>query len=227
MEVAYCHAPAGLGIVYAPRPLLAGRPATFTATLASGDDPVNYSWAFGDGTPPTSGRAVPHSYGAPGVYTVTLTALNVCGLAQGEFPLVVVAPVYRVYLPLVLRGFWVDGYEPDGTPAQARALGIGGAQRHNLNPAGDVDWVYVDLTSGRPYLFATRDLGGAADTVLELYDTDGTTLLAQNDDCDPYTRASCLTISAPAGGRYYLKVRDYLPEAGGTDNVYTLTASEQ
>lgn len=227
VEVAYCHAPAGLGVVYAPRPLLAGRPATFTATLASGDDPVNYSWEFGDGTPPTTGPVVPHSYGAPGVYTITLTALNVCGLAHGEFPLVVVAPVYRVYLPLVLRGFWVDGYEPDGTPAQAKALSIGSAQRHNLNPAGDVDWVYVDLTSGRPYLFATRDLGGAADTVLELYDTDGTTLLAQNDDCDPYTRASCLTISAPAGGRYYLKVRDYLPGAGGTDNAYTLTASEQ
>jgi len=227
VEVAYCHVPAGLGIVYTPRPLLASRPATFTATLASGDAPVNYSWEFGDGTPPTTGPVVPHSYGAPGVYTITLTALNVCGLAHDEFPVVVAVPVYRVYLPLVLRGFWVDGYEPDGTPAQAQALGIGSAQQHNLNPAGDVDWIYVDLTIGRPYLFATGDLGGTADTVLELYDTDGTTLLAQNDDCDPYTKASCLTISAPASGRYYLKVRDYLPEAGGTDNVYTLTASEQ
>lgn len=43
-----------------------------------GDEPVTYSWDFGDGTTGT-GANVSHTYAEPGTYTVTLTASNASG----------------------------------------------------------------------------------------------------------------------------------------------------
>lgn len=43
-----------------------------------GDEPITYSWDFGDGTT-GSGEEVSHTYTNPGTYTVTLTASNAAG----------------------------------------------------------------------------------------------------------------------------------------------------
>jgi PKD repeat protein len=53
---------------------------TFNAA-AAGDQPVTYSWNFGDGTT-GSGQSLTHTYTQPGNYTVTLTVTNAAGTAN-------------------------------------------------------------------------------------------------------------------------------------------------
>jgi PKD domain/Listeria-Bacteroides repeat domain (List_Bact_rpt)/Bacterial Ig domain len=54
-----------------PNPANAGDAVQFTVA-ASGNDPLTYQWAFGDGSDAT-GATVLHSYSAPGIYAVTVT----------------------------------------------------------------------------------------------------------------------------------------------------------
>jgi PKD repeat protein len=58
-----------------------GRAVTFDAsgsTYANG--PLTYAWSFGDGTTSAAGPATPHTYSAPGTYTVSLTVTAPGGL---------------------------------------------------------------------------------------------------------------------------------------------------
>lgn len=60
-----------------PSELLTTDEGTFTATVneEQATPPVEYRWEFGDGTT-GSGLLATHSYGSPGEYTVTFTAIN-------------------------------------------------------------------------------------------------------------------------------------------------------
>ncbi|MFO7539789.1 MAG: PKD domain-containing protein [Chloroflexota bacterium] len=55
-------------------PTILGQATTFTASVSSGAV-LTYVWDFGDGQAGT-GEIISHTYSAPGVYTVTLTASN-------------------------------------------------------------------------------------------------------------------------------------------------------
>jgi hypothetical protein len=55
-------------------------PVLFTNTSSGGSD---YLWDFGDGTVSNLANPPAHSYASPGTYTVTLTAFNAGGGAQG------------------------------------------------------------------------------------------------------------------------------------------------
>jgi hypothetical protein len=119
-----------------------------------------------------------------------------------------------------------DGYEPDNTPATATSiLTTGASQTHNTCPAGDVDWITFTVEAGTTYVLQTQNLGMAADTHLYLYDTDGATELAHNDDYG-YTVASRIIWQAPSDGTYYAKVRHHNPNAGGVDTSYDLAVSK-
>jgi hypothetical protein len=64
-----------------PLAVYEGQPATFTATLAANGnpEPFDITWRFGDGVT-ASGTLTPgHVYAAPGVYTVTVTAVSANG----------------------------------------------------------------------------------------------------------------------------------------------------
>jgi hypothetical protein len=79
-------------------PVVFGESITFTN--ASTGDNLSFLWNFGDGV--TSTLTSPaHLYAAPGVYTVTLTAVNTTG-SDSSAQQVVVEPHY-LYLPLLLR----------------------------------------------------------------------------------------------------------------------------
>jgi PKD repeat protein len=61
---------------------VAGAAVTFDAGGSSDPDGsiVGYSWSLGDGTTSAAGPTTPHTYSAPGTYTVTLTVTDLSGL---------------------------------------------------------------------------------------------------------------------------------------------------
>jgi C1A family cysteine protease/predicted secreted protein len=110
-----------------------------------------------------------------------------------------------------------DAYEPDDTFDDASSITVNGAaQHHTFHENGDVDWAQFAVTAGSAYTITTSNLDANNDTVLDLYDTDGTTELVSNDNCPGSGLASCINNwSAPNTGTYFIKVRRYLNGAGG------------
>jgi uncharacterized repeat protein (TIGR01451 family) len=120
----------------------------------------------------------------------------------------------------------VDGYEEDDDVGQARHIGIGQSQAHNFCDDA-TDWVTFAAEAGEVYTITTLSWGQRADTVLDLFDTDGHTLLAGNDDYEGTTDfSSRLLWKAPADGVYYVRVTN---RAGLTelDTEYDLWIRQQ
>lgn len=124
--------------------------------------------------------------------------------------------------------FFNDTYEPDDTYTTAKAMVIGNstAYHNTYFEAGDADWASVALTSGTDYVFKTEALYDGADTKLELYGTDGTTLLASNNDRDKTTKASLIRYVASTNGTHYLRsLRNLeIPMPIGEYGKYNLTS---
>ncbi|MCS6889911.1 MAG: bacillolysin, partial [Chloroflexus sp.] len=112
-----------------------------------------------------------------------------------------------------------DEYEPDNTLATAKPINVGAAQQRNFHVAGDQDWVYFDAVNGIEYTITTSDLGSRADTVLELYNSGGT-LIAANDDYSGL--ASRIVWTATASARFFVKVRQYNGSVYGANTNYRL-----
>ncbi len=121
----------------------------------------------------------------------------------------------------------MDEWEIDDTVAAANSISTDGtAQTHNFDVTGDRDWVKFDVVKGQRYIIQTWNVGGYADTMLYLYDTDGSTLLAFNDDFDGLGWASQIEWVAPADGTYYAMVTHWDVYAYGCETVYTLSISK-
>lgn len=105
-----------------------------------------------------------------------------------------------------------DIYEPDNNPTEAGTIAFDGTpQQHTLDPAQDEDWLLLPVSAGTVVTITTSNLILDTDTVLRLYATDGTTLLAYNDDDPalPDPLASRIIWTAPYDGTFYAMVRDY------------------
>ncbi len=99
-----------------------------------------------------------------------------------------------------------DAYEPDNTTEQATWLIPGVPQTgHSISPAGDVDWVKFTLEEDSHIILETS--AGSGDTILCLYQSDGITGIAINND-GGINQSSEITLSLPAG-LYYAKVKSY------------------
>lgn len=114
-----------------------------------------------------------------------------------------------------------DAFEENDTLNQAKPLGLNQTQTHNICPAGDQDWAQLTLTAGEIYVIKTSNLGFAADTVLELWDSQGNKI-AVNDDYD-YVKASRIFFEPPTTGVYYAMVRHHDPVAAGANTNYDLS----
>ncbi len=100
-----------------------------------------------------------------------------------------------------------DEHEPDDTPAQARDGGtLTQATQHSISGNGDQDWTRFDGIGGSEYEFQTVNLTCGSDTRLDLYDSDGTTLLASNDDRSGNDLSSRILWTATKTGDLYLRV---------------------
>ncbi len=110
-------------------------------------------------------------------------------------------------------------YESDDGAERASIISVGLTQAHNLDRPGDQDWIKFDAQANTAYILRTFNLGPISDTYLYLYDTDGVTLLASNDDYSG-SLASHIKWTAPASGIYYILVKHWNPNAGGCGATY-------
>lgn len=112
-----------------------------------------------------------------------------------------------------------DTYENDETAATASVALVGQMQSHNFSTLADQDWIKFDAQGGVTYQLRTFNLDVAADTYLYLYDTDGSTLLASNDDANG-SLASEIEWTAPVTGTYYVRVQHWNPNVEGCGTSY-------
>jgi len=118
-----------------------------------------------------------------------------------------------------------DAYEGDDTAGTGSIISLGQTQTHNYNHMGDQDWIKFNAQDGATYTLRTLNLGASADTYIYLYDIDGLTLLASNDDYGG-TLASQIEWIVPASGTYYVLVKHWNPNAGGCGTKYNLAIGE-
>jgi PKD repeat protein len=96
-----CTAVSDLSFSFLPETPMVDEVVSFEAT-ASGAPPILYAWDFGDGTTDI-GEVVTHTFDAPGVYTVTLTATNCAGDVQVEYTVTVAPNQVEIFLPIVWK----------------------------------------------------------------------------------------------------------------------------
>jgi len=105
-----------------------------------------------------------------------------------------------------------DAYEPDNSASVAGAIGLDGVvQPRTLFPSGDQDWVTFNAVAGTTYEILTSGTNGTeTDTFLELYASDGTSLLAFNDDWEAMlTLYSRIEWTAPSNQTVFVRVYRY------------------
>jgi subtilisin family serine protease len=105
--------------------------------------------------------------------------------------------------------------EPNGTPAQANTLVVGGWVSGTIGSLSDGDEFRVRIPQSGTYTFETSAVNGAcgfaleANTVLTLNDSSGT-VLASNDDIDAGALNYCSRITTTLGpGAYYVLVQGH------------------
>lgn len=115
--------------------------------------------------------------------------------------------------------------EPEGTFS-----GTGGTQTGAISPAGDADVYAVVIGQGQYLTAETSDGSGgcSGDTVLELYEPDGVTLVGTDDDggfdtCSRIDPTNDAWAAQMAAGTYFLRVRAY--SSASTIPSYTLAVS--
>lgn len=113
-----------------------------------------------------------------------------------------------------------DSYEPNNLHTSATFLGVTSIVSSldlTLHTSDDQDWFSFYAVTGRIYRFSST---GTTDTIAELYQDDGVTLLASDDDGGGYPNFS-LSYQVPVNGNYKLKVYGY----GGVLGAYALLYS--
>ena len=115
-----------------------------------------------------------------------------------------------------------DAYEADNTAGIASTITLGQTQTHNVDKMGDQDWIKFTAQGGQTYILSTSSLGASADTYLYLYDIDGSTLLASNDDFGG-TLASRIEWTAGNSGTYHILLKHWNPSVGGCATSYNFS----
>ena len=82
----------------APNPALIGETVLFDANASGGTVPINYTWLFGDASPPSYLPAPTHAYRQQGNYTVELIVSDSAGVRLSKtFPVKVVAGPFSAF----------------------------------------------------------------------------------------------------------------------------------
>lgn len=129
--------------------------------------------------------------------------------------------------PLPALATDVDSYEPDDTYATATAIVVDVVQQHTIAPAEDVDWISFSVSAGETYWIQTASGTPAEDidTVLELYDSDGTTYLDSDDDGGSGAY-SLIQYTADANKTLYVSVSEFYGTNTGAYSIAVAAASD-
>lgn len=98
-----------------------------------------------------------------------------------------------------------DAYEPDDEPNYASRISVGSTQTHSLS-AGDVDWVFFEVSSSGQYTIETT---GSGDTKMWLYQLNGSTLTQLESDDDGGDSLNAKIVRTLSSGTYFVKVSAY------------------
>jgi hypothetical protein len=110
--------------------------------------------------------------------------------------------------------FWQDAYEPNNTVAQAKPIAANDTPLHltyfydpdgNGKGEADIDIFKLTATSGMVYTIETLNLLSDANTYLALLDTNGTTVLASNDNRSTSDPSSIIVWTAPRSAVFYVR----------------------
>jgi C1A family cysteine protease/putative hemolysin len=126
------------------------------------------------------------------------------------------SPVYADLVPCN------DANEPNDSPATATSISSEQAIEADICPSGDYDFYAFTGNAGAQMVVdidAESD-GSFLDSYVYLLDSDGTTVLAENDDEDD-SFDSYLEYELSHGGTYYIRVRDY-GYGGGPYHTYSI-----
>ena len=115
-----------------------------------------------------------------------------------------------------------DQWEPDDSLVEARPVELGVSQSHNLHVPGDQDWLYFHAEPGRSYQIGTSNLGREIDTVVTLYDSEGSQLASDDDGGEDF-RSSRVFWMAQEGARLYLTIRGFAENEGGWGTEYEIS----
>lgn len=119
-----------------------------------------------------------------------------------------------------------DTLEPNDNYDGASVVQTDGTLVSNLfDIATDEDWFKFDAVAGTEYAIQTTNLEASVDTVLEIYDSDGVTLLA-SDDNGGGGKVSRLVWQAPQSGTYFLRVSQAAGSAYGCSATYQISANQ-
>ncbi|MGA1869867.1 MAG: BACON domain-containing protein [bacterium] len=116
-----------------------------------------------------------------------------------------------------------DLFEEDDTCTLATVIVLNNdvPQQHSLHDEGDEDWVKFYGISDEAYTIKVSSLGSNCDVIINLYDTDGNTILASSNDGitgeDEILSWTCLQ-----NNTYYVMVRHYDPGVFGEETGYDL-----
>jgi hypothetical protein len=102
-----------------------------------------------------------------------------------------------------------DVFEPDNNTNDAKYISIGTSENHNLTE-NDEDWHWFDMIAGVNYRIETfASTGDDTDTVLEVFENDGVTLIGENDDISTMNYFSQVNFMAPSTSLGYLRVTGF------------------
>jgi Membrane proteins related to metalloendopeptidases len=114
-----------------------------------------------------------------------------------------------------------DTQEPNDTLSKSNIVPTDGTLINNrFDIVQDEDWFQFEAVAGNTYQIRTAHLAAGADTILELYDSDGVTLLASNDNDSGY--ASLLNWQVPRDGIYFVRVTRALASTYGCSSAYDI-----
>jgi hypothetical protein len=118
-----------------------------------------------------------------------------------------------------------DLYEDDDTQEDAQPIEPNTSQKHNFYDDHH-DWLSFEASKDNNYTIETEIVGSEADTVVVLYDTDGTTELTRDDNGSTRSLGgSRIQWRAPSSGKYYIEILSANGETGDNRH-YNVTLIE-
>jgi len=129
-----------------------------------------------------------------------------------------------IVIPYSALAIEPDEYENDDIFTKGKVIFLNKSQSHNFHQNSDADWVIFRTISGKKYEIKTDNLQSRCDVMIELYDTDGISLLEKIDDAG-YGESEIFSETFDKEGFYYLKITNANSGDYGENTGYELYLS--